>query len=144
MERRDYILRMIEQIGQVLIALRNRILGRAPGSEVERDLHAAAGQSGLDLDLARAATPQTLVMLIAPFGEVEPGRCWLAAEILYLDGLNAALEDRTNDARSSLRKARALFELVGPGGAYLVGLPEARDRIREIDERLAGLGPDGS
>ena len=43
-------------------------------------------------------------------------------------------------ARSSLAKAAALFELVGPGGAFLTGFPEARVRIEEIEELLDGMG----
>lgn len=139
MERRDYILRMIEQVGRVLIALRNRILGGAEAGEVEQQLHWAAGQAGVDLDIARVATVETLLMLIAPSGEVEPARCWLVAEILHLDGLEAETDGNTARARDSYEKARSLFTLVAPHGAYLVGLPEAAERIRELDSRLAGL-----
>lgn len=140
MERRDYILRVIERIGQFLIALRRAIAGGDAGSAaVERQLRDVAREAGLDLDIARVATPESIRLLIAPSGELEPARCWLCAEALYLDALNAELSGRPDDAWSSYGKARSLFSLVGPRGAFLVGFPEAADRIREIDDRMAGL-----
>lgn len=140
MARQDYILRMIEQIGQFLVELRKLIVGGgAGGGSVEQQLRSASQQAGLDLALARVATAETLMLLVAPTGEVEPGRCWLCAETLYLDGLNAELVGRLQEARDRYAKARLLFSMVAPMGVFLVGLPEAADRIRDIDDRLAGL-----
>ncbi len=140
MERRDYILRMIEQIGGALIAMRNRILGRrTTPARIEEDLQALAGRSGFDLDVIRGLSGDTLHMLVAPSGEVEPGRCWLIAELLYLDGLEAEVEERADDARTSFEKARTLFSLIAPGGGMLVGFPEAEDRFRDIEARLGAL-----
>ena len=140
MERRDYILRMIEQMGAVLIAARNMILGRrADPARVEEELQSIAGRSGLDLDVIRGFSGDTLHMLVAPSGEVEPGRCWLIAELLYLDGLEAEVEERANDARASLEKARTLYSLIAPAGGMLVGFPEAAERFEDIDARLAAL-----
>jgi hypothetical protein len=140
LERRDYILRIIEQMGSALVALRNRILGRH-GSPVriEEDLRALAGRGGVDLEVIRGLSGDTLLMLVSPGGEVEPGRCWLIAELLYLDGLEADVEGRVDDARLSLVKARTLYALVAPGGGMLVGFPEAEDRFRDIDARLGQL-----
>jgi hypothetical protein len=73
-------------------------------------------------------------MLVAPTGEIEPGRCWLLAETLYLDGLHEAQLSQEEAARDSLAKARMLFSLLRPMGAFLVGFPEAAERIREIDD----------
>ena len=70
--QRDYILRLIEQLGGALVALR------------------------------RGFSEDTLHMFVSPTGEVEPARCWLMAELLYLDGLQAKLEERGDDARSGL------------------------------------------
>jgi hypothetical protein len=58
------------------------------------------------------------------------------AELLHLDGLQALAEERREDGRTSLEKARLLFSLVEPGGGMLVGLPEAAERVREIDDLL--------
>jgi hypothetical protein len=142
--QRDYILRVIEQAGQMLIALRNRILGRAlSDSQIEEELQSVARTTGFDLDLARSASPDTLLMIVAPTGEVEPGRCWVMAETLYLDGLRSLLEERQSDAEASLDKALRLFRLLEPGGAYLTGFPEAAVRCDEIEARLRDLNEPG-
>ena len=143
MTQRDYILRLIEQMGAALVALRNKILGRKIDPEkIYQELTGLAGQTGFDLELLRGFTADTLHMLVAPTGEVEPARCWLMAEIIYLDGLQSEAEERWGDAADALRKARLLYTLVGPGGGLLVGLPEAGERIIDVDARLAAL-PDG-
>jgi hypothetical protein len=139
MAQRDYLLRQIEALGQLLIAIRKMILGgEADGAAVESRLREAAGKGGMDLELARAATPETLRMLIAPTGEIEPGRCWLLAETLYLDGIRARLGGDAQQEVDSLGKARMLFSLLAPMGAFLVGFPEAEERIREIDSMMEG------
>jgi hypothetical protein len=131
---------MIEQMGQILIALRNRILGRAVTSEeLREDFEKVAAYTGIDLDLARSATPATLQLLVAPTGEIEPGRCWLVAEMMAVDGLHAEAEDRAADAVAAYERSLALFSLLEPGGAFLVGLPEATERIDDLRERLGRL-----
>ncbi len=142
MVQRDYILRIIEELGAVLIALRNAILGgSARATEVEDTLRRAAGAAGMNLDLARAASIDALPAMMAPTGEVDPARCWLLAEVLMTDGMRLLHdgEVEAERARSSLAKAAALFRLVAPLGAYLTGFPEADERIKEIEEVLAGL-----
>jgi hypothetical protein len=137
MPQRDYILRMIEQLGAALAELRRRILGgKTDPAAIGQELGALAGRSGFDLELLRGLSGETLHMLASPTGEVEPARCWLMAELLHLDGLQALAEERREDGRTSLEKARLLFSLVEPGGGMLVGLPEAAERVREIDDLL--------
>jgi hypothetical protein len=140
MPQRDYILRVIEQLGAALAALRRRILGRKEDpSALYDELTRLAGQAGFDLELLRALSGETLHMLVSPTGEVEPARCWLMAELLYTDGLHALSEERSGNAAASLGKARLLFSLVEPGGGMLVGLPEAAERAREIEALLEAL-----
>ena len=45
----------------------------------------------------------------------------------------------TERARLSYEKALQLFALIRPKGAFLVGWPEAAERMDEIEERLAML-----
>jgi len=145
MPQRDYILRLIEQMGAAAMALRNKILGRTVGGErVHQELASLAGQTGFDLALLRGFTADTLHMLVAPTGEVEPARCWMMAELIYLDGLQAQVEERYEDAEDALRKARLLYTLIEPGGGLLVGLPEAGERIDDVDARLASFPTDAS
>jgi hypothetical protein len=146
MTEKDYILRQIEILGAALVALRKMILGgSADASEVEDKLQKVSEQGGMALDLARAASPETLHLLIAPTGEIEPGSCWLLAESLYLDGLHARTIPDAERTVDSLAKAKMLFSLLKPMGAFLVGFPEASQRIEEIDEAMeewaSGLEP---
>ncbi len=139
MVQRDYILRMIEELGAALIALRKVIFkGSVSAAKVEGTLRRAASGAGMDLDLARAASVESLPAMMAPTGEVDPMRCWLLAEVLMTDGINQLHEGEHDRARSSLARAAALFRLVGPWGAYLTGFPEASERIKEIEGIMAG------
>jgi hypothetical protein len=117
--------------------------GKASSAEVEEKLQAVSQSGGMALDLARAASPETLHMLIAPTGQVEPGSCWLLAESLYLDGLHAQQTGQEERALDSLAKAKMLFSLLEPMGAFLVGFPEASERIREIDGMVEGESTSG-
>lgn len=140
MYQRDYILRMIEQVGAVLRRLREIILKQAGESTtVKQELNKAVQQVGFDLDLARIADGATLERMVAPTGELEPGRGWLVAEALYLDGLEAHIEDRALEARRSLEKALRLYRLLEPDALLPTGFPEAADRIREIEDHLEEL-----
>ena len=137
MPQRDYVLRQIEILGAALLALKKKILaGRADRTEVEEGLQELSGKGGMALDLAKACTPETLRMLIAPTGEVEPGKCWLMAETLYLDGLFQLEAGGLDQALDSLAKAKMLFSLLKPMGAFLAGFPEASERMTEIDGLL--------
>jgi hypothetical protein len=138
--QRDYILRLIEQAAGALRRALDLILGRkgSPG-EVAEQLRAALGITGLDLGMVRVLDAEALLLLIAPTGEAEPGRCWLVAETLYLDGLEAQLDDRPDEARASLAKARLLFRLLEPDAVLPSGFPEASARLREIEDRIRVL-----
>ncbi|MFW6078092.1 MAG: hypothetical protein ACODAE_00615 [Gemmatimonadota bacterium] len=141
MYQRDFILRMIEQVGRIMIALRNRIFGREIDRQTLRDeLDAVAQRTGLDFALARRVEPETLMMIVAPTGELEPGRCWLLAEMFYLDGLQAKLEGRIDEALDSLDRARRLYEVLRPRPITIQSFPDAEERIREIDGLLEEVG----
>jgi hypothetical protein len=91
MYQRDYILRLIERFGKILIALRNGLLKReAEDPLLPAQLREVAQQAGLDLDLARRLEPAMLLMWLSPGGgELDAARLWLMAELLYLEGLHA-------------------------------------------------------
>jgi len=142
MAQRDYLLRMIEQMGQVLIRLRKMLAGELAGGErFQQHLDDAATRFGITPGLLREATPETLAMLLAP--TVDPSRCWLAAELLYLEGLEAEADARRDDAISAYEKARLLFRLIEPAGAMLTGWPEGAARLDTIRQRLAALDVPG-
>jgi hypothetical protein len=139
--QRDYILRLIEQAAAVLREMLARIGRSARRDDVARGLRRAASLGGLDLDLLRLSDDATLLQLVTPGGEPEPARTWLAAESLYLDGMAAQLDGAADDARASLAKALLLYQLVQPGPFLPAGVPEAAERVRDIERRLAALEP---
>lgn len=142
MDRQDYILRMIERLGQALVALRKQILGgKINSSEVRAAIREAARDGGLDYDLATSLSSDTLLMMVAPGGDVDPGRCWLIAELSYLQGLDEELSEDFGPATASFERAAFLFGMLQPVAGNLAGVAEAKARLEEIDERLASLPP---
>ena len=124
----------------VLVRLREIILGRASSRHhVEGEIQKALQGIGFDFEIARIADGETLERMVAPTGQVEPARAWLIAESFYLEGLEAQLDERGGEARSSFGKALRLYRLVAPDVLLPTGFTEATDRIREIEQRMAEL-----
>jgi len=80
--------------------------------------------------------------MVAPAGEVDPGRCWLVAELSYLDGLEARLVEDPDEARRSLERAAFLFGLLRPVAGNVAGLREALGRADEVERLLEEIGRD--
>jgi hypothetical protein len=134
MYSRDYILRLIQQFGRTLIALRNRLLGRqADHVEVDTAIAEIARHAGLDLDIARRLDPSSLLMWLSPTEEVDPSRLWLMAELLYL----AALADRPGRRRGDLQRAVAVWERLSPGWRPSEDFPTVGERISEARDLMA-------
>lgn len=141
MYRRDYVLRLIERFGRILIALRNRILGRQITAEdLRREIHDIAQQAGLDLDLARRLEPQMLLMWLAPTGEIDEPKFWLMAELLYLEAMDAREVAAGDAGRSDLERANAIFARLPSEWKPSSGLASAGERCAEI-ARLLGRTP---
>ena len=139
MTQTDYLLRLIEQMGAMLIALRKRILGGGlDAEEAEEQLQSLAGRSGLDLDFLRTVTLDTLVMLMSPTGVPEPGRCWITAELFLVDATRAEAAGDDEEAWDRYERSLRLFGLLDPG-IIAFGLPEVKDRIREVQTRMSQL-----
>lgn len=139
MQRRDYILRMIEQFGAALVRIRQMILGGASAEAVHAEMQTTARNAGIDLDMARLASADTIIDLMSTGSELNPSRCWLTAELLLVDALDADAAGDDEGARLSYTKSLRLFSLIEPGGAFLVGWPEAGERVEEVRARLASL-----
>lgn len=137
MYRRDYILRLIERFGLALIALRNRILRReAEPAPLHAEIHGIASEAGLDLDLARRLDPQTLVMWLAPTGEVDEAKFWLLGELLYLEALTAQGQGEGDGGRGDMARALAVFSKLPAGWRPAADLASAGERCQELAERL--------
>ena len=134
MVQKDYILRMIEQMAAVVAALRRRILkGDSTGLEAEaRNMATAAG---IDLSLAMLLEPDAILSLLSPDGRPDPTRVWLAAELLYLEGLSAHTAGSDDEAGKLLAKARVLYSVVDNGPLPSV-VPGSRARLDEINELI--------
>ena len=142
MPQRDYILRMIEQIGGVLAQLLRRIMGREISrEELQRELQAVGRSLGTDFDLAHQVTPETMLMLISPSGDIEPGRCWVLGEMFYLEALDAKLAGDEGAAMDRLARAHLLFSAVSGRHSTLPGFPEAAERLRDIARLRDELDP---
>jgi hypothetical protein len=136
LQQKDYILRLIEMAGKVLREALRRILGGAASQEdVEAAIDEAGARVGIDARLALLATGETLEMMIAPAGEVDVTRCWVLAESLYIAGRHAEAVGEAGRAADYFAKARRLYALLDPR-LVVTGLPEAMERVADIDRRL--------
>jgi hypothetical protein len=145
MFREDYINRLIEQFGHALVALRNLITGRqASPAEIHAQIASVASQGGLALDVARSLDPAMLVMWLAPRGEIDPGKFWLLAELLFLEGLQAHEEGDVTRARADLDRARLLLGKIDAGWRPETDLASAGERIQDVDAALDRLGAEPS
>jgi hypothetical protein len=140
-ERRDYLLRMIEQMGVVFARLRQLIQG---GSGADLEIQQAAKQAGVDLTMARALDPDSLIELLSTGGEADPTRTWLMAEFLFLDGLAAETAGAGDEALDVYVRSLRLYAAIDP--RVIGGILEGRDRIAELERRIlhltAGVRPD--
>jgi hypothetical protein len=133
-ERRDYLLRMIEQMGAVFARLRQMILG---GSAAESELTSASRRAGVDLTTARALDAESLVTLLLPQGQVDPTQAWLTAELMALEALYAERQGRSDEALSHYRKAFRLYLAMDP--RIIGGIPEAAGSMAELEARIQAL-----
>ena len=138
MYRQDYIIRLIEQFGRALAALLARISGRQlTPAEAHAQIATVASQSGLQLDVARMLDPQALLMWLAPTGDIDPGKFWLMAELLLLEGAQACQEGRYAAARVDLERARLILEQLDRDWRPADELASAGERLDEIEAWLA-------
>lgn len=137
MSRQDYLLRLIETVGLMLMRLRAMLLGGEIDPTTARDeIQNAAGRAGLDLPFLSSVDGDTLVMLMSPAGEVEPGRCWITAELFLVEGLRLRAEEDEPGARDALARALLLYRLIDPDAVVARGFPEVRTRIAEVEAMM--------
>ncbi len=143
MYRQDYIIRLIEQFGRTLAALLARLSGRQLSpAEVHAQVATVASQSGLQLDVARTLDSSMLLMWLAPRGEIDPGKFWLLAELLLIEGAQAHEEGRPEAARADLERARWILSHVDADWRPQDDLASVSERLAEIEQRLTRLPAD--
>jgi hypothetical protein len=134
MFRQDYILRLVEQFGRVLATLLSKIKGRQLSpTEVHAQIAAIASQGGLQLDVARSLDPVMLLMWLAPRGEIDPGKFWLMAELLFLEGMQAREEGLADRARDDLQRARIILSQLATDWRPQADLTSVGERLGAID-----------
>lgn len=101
--------------------------------DLREELEETTAVTGVELEALRRLDAETIAGALAPAGGGGTGRLWVAAEVLFLDGLAALGDGRTGAANRRLEKARRLYRRVGGG----LELPE--DAV-PIDARLDRVG----
>ena len=139
MYRYDYVLRLIERLGQLLRTVRDRMLQRRlSDDDVRHELHDIAREAGLDVAFARRLDPATLVTWLAPIPDrMDTERVWLMAELLHVEGLAARETGDTQQADADLRRALALFEHIAPTWKPTAEDASAADRVAELQALLS-------
>jgi hypothetical protein len=129
MQREDYLLRMIAQMGRVLAAIRRMLLegkNSAAGDELER----AALNGGIDLRLVLALDEPSLEPLLRTAGEIDRPKCAFFAEVIYLEWRRQLAIGRLSQAERCARRALLLYALAYDG---IVRDDETRQRIAELE-----------
>ncbi len=134
MYRYDYVLRLIQRLGQVLRTLRDRLLRRQlSNDDLRAEIQEIAREAGLDLAFARRLDPATLVTWLAPIpDQIDADRVWLMAELLHVEALAAREGGDGHQADGDLRRALALFARLAPGWRPDTDAPTAGERVAEV------------
>jgi hypothetical protein len=143
MYRHDYVLRLIERLGQVLRTLRDRLRGRELSNEdLLVELQEIAREAGLDVAFARRLDPATMVTWLAP--TLDPAgtdRVWLMAELFYAEALAARAAGAEPQAAGDLRRALVLFGRISPAWRPGTDLASAGERVAEVRGLLHASQP---
>jgi hypothetical protein len=137
MQREDYMLRMIAQMGRVLARIRRKLLDEQH-VEAGEDLAYAAQHAGIDLRFVVALDEASLRPLLTTGGELDRPKCAFFAELVYLEWRRQlATGNRERAARYSIR-ALQLYAFAYDG---IVMDDEARQRVAELegDAELSAL-----
>jgi hypothetical protein len=122
--------RVAEMLQQVE---RRQEAGGGEAHLVEEGLQEVAIRTGVELGILRVATADTLLGVLGPEGTGDPGKLWLAAEILRLEWRRARAAGDDAPATGDLReKALRLYEAVDPKLLLPRGSVTPKERIREL------------
>ena len=128
MQREDYLLRMIAQMGRVLAAIRRMLIegkNSAAGEELER----VSQKGGIELGLVIALDETSLEPLLRTGGEIDRPKCAFFAEVIYLEWRRQRAMERMPQAERCAGRALLLYALAYDG---IVIDEETRQRIAEL------------
>src|SRR5688572_22472130 len=129
MQREDYLLRMIAQMGLVLARIR-RMLLEGKNAEAGDELEHAAQKGGIDLRLVIALDEASLEPLLRTGGEIDRPKCAFFAEVIYLECRRQVAMGRMDSAERYAQRALLLYALAYDG---IVMEDETRQRIAELE-----------
>jgi hypothetical protein len=112
MEKRDYLLRQIEALGRILSRLRELIVGGAT-AQADSQIREEMRNVGLDLAMANALDPATLLMLLGS-PVLDARRAFAVAALLHMDALRARADGDEPRAARSIANALALLQAAKP------------------------------
>ena len=112
MEKRDYLLRQIEALGRILSRLRELIVGGAT-TQADSEIREEMRNVGLDLAMANALDPATLLMLLGS-PVLDARRSFAVASLLHMDALRARADGDESRAARSVANALALLQAAKP------------------------------
>ncbi len=112
MEKRDYLLRQIEALRQILSRLRELIVGGAT-AQADSQIREEMRNVGLDLAMANALDPATLLMLLGS-PVLDARRAFAVAALLHMDALRARADGDESRAARSIANALALLQAAKP------------------------------
>lgn len=134
MEKRDYLLRQIESLRQILSRLRELITGGAT-AQADSQIREEMRNVGLDLAMANALDATTLLMLLGS-PVLDARRAFGVAALLQMDALRARADGDESRAARSIANALALLQAARP---MLDG--ERADLAVQIIEELRATSP---
>ena len=135
MEKRDYLLRQIEALGRILSRLRELIVGGAT-AQADSEIREEMRNVGLDLAMANALDPATLLMLLGS-PVLDARRSFAVATLLHMDALRARADGDESRAARSVANALALLQAAKP---MLDG--ERADLAVQLIEELRAASPE--
>jgi hypothetical protein len=126
--RKDYLLRMIEQMGRVLARVRELLIA-GKTAEARAELETAARGAGLDIGLVLSLAPESLEALLTTNGEIDRPKCALFAELLYLERQRAIADGDEARAKRCGSRAAQLYAVAYEG---IVIDDETQRKIAEL------------
>ena len=128
MEKRDYLLRQIEALGRILSRLRELILG-GDTAKADAEIREEMRNAGLDLAMANALDPATLLMLLGS-PVLDARRAFTVGSLLHLDAMRARADGDEARATRSAANALAVLQAAKP----MLDLNRAELATQMIDE----------
>jgi len=129
----DWLLRQIEQMGDVLRRLVAALREHRPGDAIALSREAVLELLDTDADLIDALTGEGLVTLLSAGGTLDTFRAHMLAELLVARADALSMQGDTAGAITERQRARVLLDAVAP-------LVEGADerRVTELLEWLEG------